>query len=116
MFAVVKSGGKQQKVEKGDVITVERMTGEVGASVELGPVLMAGGGKKGVQAGTPELAGVKVTAEILSHGKGRKITIIKSRRRKHSREKMGHRQLLTSLKITDIKETRKTGGGLKDGS
>lgn len=103
MFAVVRVGGKQSKVEKGDVITVERMPGEVGASVELGPVLMTGGGEEGVRAGAAALSGVKVTAEILSHGKGRKITMIKSRRRKNSREKMGHRQLLTTLKITDIK-------------
>lgn len=101
MYAVVKAGGKQYRVEKGDVISVEKINGDVGAEVELGPVIMAGEGEK-VEVGQPALEGRKVTGKIVSQDKGSKIIIMKHLRRKNSRKKQGHRQLLTTVEITDI--------------
>ena len=100
MYAVIKTGGKQYRVAKNDVITVERLAGDVGGTVELGPVLMLGGENPVV--GTPEVAGAKVTATVLEQGKGPKVIIFKKRRRKNSRRRNGHRQMLTVLRIADI--------------
>ncbi len=101
MFAVVKTGGKQYKVSEGDIITVEKLDAEVGAEVDLGPVLMAGDGDK-VEVGAPALDGKSVRATVLAQGKAPKIVIMYHRRRKNSRKKIGHRQPLTKLKITAI--------------
>lgn len=102
MYAVIKSGGKQYRVAEGQILRVEKIEGaEEGTSVELSDVLLVG--KEGeVTIGTPIVAGAKVTAEVRKQGRGRKIEIIKFRRRKHSRKHQGHRQHFTELKITGI--------------
>jgi large subunit ribosomal protein L21 len=101
MFAVIKTGGKQYKVAKDDVIEVEKLPGAAGASVELGDVLMLSDGGK-VEVGSPVLKGAKVSAEVVEQTRGDKIIVFKKKRRKNYRRKKGHRQDLTVLKITAI--------------
>jgi len=101
MFAVIKTGGKQYKVVKDDVITVERLTGESGDAVEIPDVLMVAG-EGGVTMGSPMVAGAKVTAEVVEQTRGDKIIVFKKKRRQNYRRKAGHRQDLTVLKVTDI--------------
>jgi large subunit ribosomal protein L21 len=99
MFAVIRTGGKQYKVAKDDVITVEKLAGEPGSTVTLVDVLMVGGG--GGEA-NPKPAGAQVTAEVVKQIKGEKVLIFKKRRRHNYRRKNGHRQALTVLRVTDI--------------
>ena len=102
MFAVIKAQGKQFKVAQGDTLTIDRLAGEKGAKVSLGEVLMlVDGGKAPV--GKPVLSGAKVEAEILDHPRGDKIKVFKKRRRKNFHRTRGHRQDLTTVKITSIK-------------
>ena len=101
MYAVIKTGGKQYKVEKGDKLKVEKLASEEGDNVEISEVLMIADGEN-VTVGKPYVDGAKVTAKVESHGRGPKIKIIKFRRRKHHRKQMGHRQAYTELSITDI--------------
>ena len=101
MYAVIKSGGKQYKVEKGDKLKVEKLATEEGGKVEIKEVLMIADGDN-VTVGKPFVDGAKVTAKVESHGRGPKVKIIKFRRRKHSRKQMGHRQAYTELSITKI--------------
>ena len=101
MYAVFKTGGKQYKAAPGDVIQVEKLDAENGASVELDEVLMVADGDE-VRVGAPTIEGGKVTAEVVGHGRGDKIRIIKFRRRKHHMKRMGHRQHYTEIKITGI--------------
>jgi large subunit ribosomal protein L21 len=102
MFAVIKAQGKQFKVAQGDELTIDRLAGEKGAKVSLGEVLMlVDGGKATV--GKPVLSGAKVEAEILDHSRGDKIKVFKKRRRKNYHRTRGHRQDLTTVKITAIK-------------
>mgnify|MGYP006267722117 CR=1 FL=1 len=101
MYAVFKTGGKQYKAAPGDVVRIEKLDAESGASVELDQVLMVADGDD-VRVGAPTLAGGKVTAQVLGHGRGDKVRIIKFKRRKHHAKRMGHRQHYTELKITDI--------------
>ncbi|MDK9720064.1 MAG: 50S ribosomal protein L21 [Rhodospirillales bacterium] len=98
MFAVVKTGGKQYRVAENDIITVEKLVGEPGTAVTLDQVLMAGG-----KVGKPLVAGATVAAEIVEQTRGPKLIVFKKRRRKSSRRKNGHRQDLTTIKITGIK-------------
>ncbi len=101
MYAVVRTGGKQVRVAPGDAIWVERLAGDVGATIELGEVLLVGG--EGVpRIGTPTIAGAKVVATIADHGRGEKITIFKAKRRKRYRRKIGHRQEYTQIKVESI--------------
>ena len=100
MFAVIRTGGKQYRVAKDDVITVEKLEGEVGASVILGEVLMAGDGAE-AKFGSA-LTGVGVTAEIVEHRLSDKVLVFKKRRRHNYRRKRGHRQPQTVLRVTDI--------------
>ena len=102
MFAVVKTGGKQYKVAQGDVIQVEKLDGEAGASVDLSEVLMVCDGAK-VTAGTPVVSGAVVSAEIVSQSRTGKLIIFKKKRRQNYRRKFNHRQWFTVLKITAIK-------------
>jgi large subunit ribosomal protein L21 len=104
MYAVIKTGGKQYRVAPGDVIRVEKLPAEVGATIDLDHVLMVGGEDvaAGAQIGTPLIAGASVAAEVLEQGKGPKIIIFKKRRRKNYRRKTGHRQQQTVLRIRDI--------------
>jgi large subunit ribosomal protein L21 len=102
MYAVIATGGKQYRVSKGETLRVEKLAGEEGSKVELDGVLMVVDGDK-VEVGSPMLDKGAVTATIKSHGRGKKIEIIKFRRRKHSRSQAGHRQSYTEIEVTDIK-------------
>jgi len=104
MYAVVRTGGKQYRVETGDVIQVERLAGEVGDVLDIADVLMLGGDgvDGGVKVGTPVVDGAAVRAEVLDQIKAPKVIIFKKKRRKNHRRKRGHRQPLTVLRIGDI--------------
>jgi len=101
MFAVIKAQGKQYKVAQGDELTIDRLAGEAGASIALGEVLMLVDGSN-TKLGTPIVGGAKVQAEIVSHSRGDKIKVFKKRRRKNFHRTRGHRQDLTTVKITSI--------------
>ncbi len=101
MYAVVVTGGKQYRVEQGSKLRVEKLAGEAGESVTLDQVLMIGDGAD-IKIGSPVLDGARVEAEIVGQGRGKKVEIIKFRRRKHHRKQQGHRQAYTELKITGI--------------
>ena len=103
MYAVVKTGGKQYRVEKEDVVLVEKLNADDGDQVILGNVLMIGEGKK-VTLGNPMIDDAAVMAQVVRQTRGPKITMIYKRRRKNSRRKQGHKQDLTLLKIIDIAE------------
>ena len=101
MFAVVKTGGKQYRVAPNDVLTVEKLAGEAGDTVEFAEILMLGGEEPTI--GAPFVAGATVTAEVLEQLRGPKVISFVKRRRKHSSQrKRGHRQHLTRVRITDI--------------
>ncbi len=101
MYAVVRTGGKQYRVAEGDTLRVEKLTGQVGDKVTLGDVLFVGGNGE-VKIGTPILANVRVAAEILEQGLAKKVIVFKKKRRKSYSRKRGHRQQLTTIKITEI--------------
>jgi len=101
MYAVIETGGKQYRVSEGQIIQVEKLEVEPGASIDLDKVLMVSDGSN-VNIGTPYVTGGKVSATVEKHGRGDKIRIVKFRRRKHHRKQMGHRQYFTALKITGI--------------
>lgn len=101
MYAVIKSGGKQHRVVEGERLKVELLAVEPGQSITFEDVLMVVNGDS-IQVGTPVVAGAKVTAEVLQHGRHDKVRIVKFRRRKHYRKQAGHRQYYTELKITGI--------------
>ena len=101
MYAVFKTGGKQYRAATGDVIKVEKIEAEKGATVELDQVLMVVEGED-VKVGAPYLDGGKVTAKIVDHGRREKIKVIKFKRRKNYRKQMGHRQYFTQIEITGI--------------
>ena len=99
MFAVIRTGGKQYKVAKDDVLVIEKVPGDVGKSLKL-DVLMLGGDTPKV--GAPLVKGASVTCEILEHGKGEKVVAFKKKRRKNTHRKRGHRQHFTKVKVTEI--------------
>jgi len=101
MYAVIRTGGKQYRVEPGDALRVEKLPAEVGAAVSFDALLVADGDK--VDVGRPTLAGVKVEGEVVRHGRGKKIIVFKLRRRKNYRKKQGHRQAFTEVKVLGIK-------------
>ncbi|MFQ1047944.1 50S ribosomal protein L21 [Avibacterium paragallinarum] len=101
MYAVFQSGGKQHRVSEGQVVRLEKLEISTGESVEFDSVLMVVNGED-VKIGAPVVAGAKVLAEVVSHGRGDKVKIVKFRRRKHSRKQQGHRQWFTEVKITGI--------------
>jgi large subunit ribosomal protein L21 len=102
MFAVIRTGGKQYKVAKDDVIAVEKLAGEPGTTIEFGEVLMIGEGAA-VSAGTPLVAGASVSATLVEHRRAAKIIVFKKQRRKNYRRKNGHRQHQTVLRIEGIR-------------
>ena len=104
MYAVVKTGGKQYRVQKEDVVLVEKLSANDGDQVVLSDILMIGEGKK-VTLGNPLINDAAVMAQVVRQTRGPKITMIYKRRRKNSRRKQGHKQNLTLLKIIDIAET-----------
>ena len=101
MYAVIESGGKQHRVIEGETLKLEKIEAATGDTVEFDKVLMLGGGDD-VKIGTPLLEGSKVTAEVVAHGRHKKIKIVKFNRRKHYRKETGHRQWFTEVKITGI--------------
>ena len=101
MYAVIESGVKQHRVEPGEVLRLEKLDVTEGETVNFDKVMMIGEGGN-IQIGTPFVDGGAVTAEVVSHGRGDKITIIKMRRRKHYRRQAGHRQYFTEVKIKEI--------------
>ncbi len=101
MYAVFKTGGKQYRASTGDVIKIEKIEAEKGATVELDQVLMVGEGED-VKIGTPFLEGGKVTATVVEQGRRDKIKVIKFKRRKNYRRQMGHRQYFTQIEIIGI--------------
>ena len=101
MYAVLKTGGKQYRVSEGDIITIEKLEGDAGSAVEFKEILMVNDGDK-YQIGTPNLKGASVNGEIVAQSKGKKIIVFKSKRRKSSMKKRGHRQSLTKVQIKKI--------------
>ena len=101
MYAVIVSGGKQHRVVEGETLRLEKLDVATGETIDFDQVLMVGEGED-VKVGAPYVDGGKVTAEIISHGRGDKVRIIKFRRRKHHRKQQGHRQWFTEVKITGI--------------
>ncbi len=102
MFAIVKTGGKQYRVQKDDLIKVEKLDAEAGATLTLDQVLLVGEGEKST-IGAPLVAGAAVVVEVVEHTRGPKIIIFKKKRRQNYRRRKGHRQDLTVLRITEIK-------------
>ncbi|RDI46951.1 50S ribosomal protein L21 [Aquicella lusitana] len=102
MYAVIFSGGKQYRVQEGDTLKIESLPGDVGGTIDFDKILMVGEGDS-IKVGQPYLNGGKVSATIVSHGRHKKIHIIKFRRRKHHEKWQGHRQNYTEVKITEIK-------------
>lgn len=100
MYAIVRAGGRQEKVSVGDVLTVDRLAGETGSTVELRPVLLVDGETVTSDAGA--LAKAKVTAEILAETKGPKITILRYKNKTGYRRRQGYRSQLTQVKVTGI--------------
>ena len=101
MYAVIVSGGKQHRVEEGETLKLEKLNLEVGANVDFDRILLVVNGED-VKIGAPVVEGAKVSAEIVSHGRGKKVRIMKFKRRKHHMKQMGHRQWFTEVKITGI--------------
>ncbi|AZO21149.1 MULTISPECIES: 50S ribosomal protein L21 [unclassified Mesorhizobium] len=101
MFAVIKTGGKQYRVAANDLLKIEKVEAKVGDIVEIGNVLAHGEGEN-VTFGAPFVDGAMVTAEVVEQGKNRTVIAFKKRRRQNSRRKIGHRQLLTTVRISEI--------------
>jgi large subunit ribosomal protein L21 len=101
MYAVIATGGKQYRVAEGDVVRIEKLAADLGATVEFDKVLLVGNGSD-VKIGAPLVAGSKVSGVVHTHGKGDKKVIVKFRRRKHYMRQGTHRQFFTDVKITGI--------------
>lgn len=118
MYAVIRTGGKQYKVAKDDVLVVEKLSGEPGSSIDIDEVLLIGDDKEQT-VGAPLVEGARVAAEVLEQKRDDKIIVFKKKRRKDYRRKNGHRQDITVLRITDIlkagekKSTRKRAAAKK---
>jgi large subunit ribosomal protein L21 len=102
MQAVIKTGGKQHRVKPGDIIKVEKLEGKSGDPVEFGEVLMVSDSEKGSKVGAPLVENARVKGKILGHKKGEKIIVFKFKAKKGYRRKKGHRQVYTSVQITEI--------------
>ncbi len=103
MYAVIKTGGKQYRVAPGEKIKIETLEAEVGATIVLDQVLMVAEGDA-VKVGTPTVDGAKVSATVVSHGRGPKVRIFKMRRRKHYQKTQGHRQNYTEIRVDAINQ------------
>lgn len=101
MYAVIASGGKQYKVQEGEILRLEKIAGEVGSPVSFDQVLMVSDGEK-TTVGTPVLTDMSVQGHIVEQGKAKKIIVFKYKRRKRFRRKQGHRQLYTAVRIDSI--------------
>lgn len=100
-YAIIRTGGKQYRATPGEILRVEVLDGEVGATVEFGEVLLSSNGET-LQLGTPLVAGAKVTATIIEQGRAKKVLIFKKKRRKNYRRRRGHRQSVTTVRVTAI--------------
>jgi large subunit ribosomal protein L21 len=100
-YAVIRTGGKQYRVSPGDLLRVERLEGDVGSAVEFGEVLLASA-DDAVRIGTPLVSGARVLGTIVAQGRDRKILIFKKKRRKNYRRRRGHRQSITTVRVTEI--------------
>ena len=100
-YAIIRTGGKQFRVEPGRTYKIPSLDGEAGGEIEFNDVLLGNDGKT-VRTGVPALKGAKVTGEIVRHGRGEKIVVFKQKRRKNYARKRGHRQGFTEVKINDI--------------
>jgi large subunit ribosomal protein L21 len=103
MYAVIKAGGKQYRVSPGESLKIEQVQADVGATIVLDQVLMVADGEA-VKVGTPIVAGAKVSATVVSHGRGPKVRIFKMRRRKHYQKTQGHRQNYTEIRVDAINQ------------
>lgn len=101
MYAVIKTGGKQYQVKEGDILKIEKLNLEKGSTFDFEEVLLVSNDGD-VKLGSPIVEGAKVSAEVLEHGKGKKIVVFKYKPKKHSKTKQGHRQPYTRVKITSI--------------
>ena len=101
MYAIIETGGKQYKVEQGDVIYIEKLNIDAGSTVEFDKVLAVGGDSMTV--GNPIIDGARVSGTVLSQGKSKKIVVFKYKAKKNERKKQGHRQLYTKVQIDEIK-------------
>jgi len=112
MFAVIKTGGKQYKVSSGDVLTIERLAASAGETVQFNDILMLGGDDLTI--GSPLIDGAAVQAEVVEQGRGDKVWSFKRRRRKHGSKRLkGHRQYLTTVKVTEILASGGDATGVK---
>lgn len=100
-YAVIRTGGKQYRVTPGELLRIESLKGDVGSDVEFSDVLLTSNAGN-IQVGTPVVSGATVTAQIVEHGKERKIIVFKKKRRKGYRLKRGHRQHFTAVRVKDI--------------
>ena len=101
MYAIIETGGKQYKVEKGDVIYIEKLNNEAGSVIEFDKVLAVSG--ENMTVGNPIVSGAKVSGTILDHGKAKKVVVFKYKAKKNERKKTGHRQQYTKVQIDEIK-------------
>jgi large subunit ribosomal protein L21 len=101
MYAVIQTGGKQYRVTAGEKLKIERIAGEVGQEITLDQVLLVADGEA-LKMGAPLVAGARVKAKVLKHGRGEKVRIFKLNRRKHYRRSQGHRQNYTEIEILGI--------------
>jgi large subunit ribosomal protein L21 len=102
MYAIIRSGGKQHKVSKGDVLRVEKLDKKAGEKVEFEEVLLVGGDKVGVKVGQPLVADAKVVATVVMEDRSPKILVFKKKKRKQYRRTQGHRQAFTAVKVEEI--------------
>jgi large subunit ribosomal protein L21 len=102
MYAVIKTGGQQFRVEKGDKLSIQKLEVEAGKTITLDEIMMINDGKT-AKVGTPLVSGAKVTAKIVEQYRDEKVVIFKKKRRQNYRRTRGHRQHLTLIEITDIK-------------
>ena len=108
-YAIIKTGGKQFRVEPGRTYKIPSLVGDAGGKIEFNDVLLGNDGNT-VKTGVPSLSGAKVTGEIVRHGRGEKIVVFKQKRRKGYAKKQGHRQAFTEVRIKDIAFGKKSGG------
>ena len=102
MYAIIRAGGKQYRVEKGDALRLERLDGKVGSKITLDEVLLVGGGDD-VQVGSPQVAGASVEGTVVEQDRGPKIRVFKYKKRKHYRRTRGHRQHVTAVRIDAVR-------------
>ncbi|MGH7113533.1 MAG: 50S ribosomal protein L21 [Stellaceae bacterium] len=115
MFAVIRTGGKQYKVAKDDLVTVEKLAGQPGEVIDFDQVLMIGDGAE-IATGAPLVAGAAVSATVVEQSRAAKIIVFKKKRRQNYRRKRGHRQYQTVLRITEIRTAGAASGGAEAGT